>query len=109
MIDYYNYSNKSNDFVKEEEVPNDEIFDVVEDIEVEEEIEDVSSDLIEAKVSAEKIYLRQGPGKDKKDIAVLNRGEELLVDLIKSTDEWFNVCTVTGVEGFVMKSLVTTE
>lgn len=32
---------------------------------------------------------------------------EVIVDLDKSTDEWYNVCLVTGVEGFCMKKFIT--
>ena len=31
---------------------------------------------------------------------------ELLIDLDKSTDEWFSVCTAAGSEGFCMKKFV---
>lgn len=31
---------------------------------------------------------------------------ELVIDLDKSTDEWYSVCTPAGVEGFCMKKFV---
>lgn len=34
---------------------------------------------------------------------------EVIINLNKSTDEWYNVCTVTGVEGFCMKKFITVK
>lgn len=31
---------------------------------------------------------------------------ELIIDVDKSTDEWFSVCTAAGIEGFCMKKFV---
>lgn len=44
------------------------------------------------------------------DSAVLCRESalsELIIDESRSTDEWFSVCTVSGIDGFCMKKFVT--
>lgn len=108
MINYSEFSNATNSFVdfseEFEEVPNMSVEEAelyINDVE-----DDFDGDIAEGKVSAAKIYLRDGASKESKDLTILERGEELLIDLAKSTDEWYSVCTATGIEGYVMKTLV---
>ena len=39
-------------------------------------------------------------------VAVVSALSELCVDLESSTDEWYSVCTVSGIMGFCMKKFV---
>lgn len=105
MINYSEFSNATNSFVDSSEEEN---YMSVEEAELYmNDFDDgFDGDLAEGKVSAAKIYLREGPSKESKDLTILERGEELLIDLAKSTDEWYSVCTATGIEGYVMKTLV---
>jgi hypothetical protein len=42
-------------------------------------------------------------------LCVVEVGDELLIDLEKSTDDWYSVTTNVGAEGFCMKKYVTVE
>lgn len=116
MINYHEFSNERNDFVPAEEtvgVEKDEIsvYDFMEAIPDDEpneaeETEDTNDSLVEAKVGKSRCYLRAEPSKDSEDLAILEPGDELLIDMSKSNDEWFNVCTASGKEGYVMLHLV---
>lgn len=116
MINYHEFSNELNDFVPVEktvEVEADEIsaLDFAEaasddELVEAEETEDVNDSLVEAKVGESRCYLRAEPSKDSEDLAILEPGDELLIDVSKSNDEWFNVCTASGKEGYVMLYLV---
>lgn len=115
MINYHEFSNELNDFVPAEEtveVETDEnsALDFAEAVSDElaeaEETEDINDSLVEAKVGKSRCYLRAEPSKDSQDLAILEPGDELLIDMSKSNDEWFNVCTASGKEGYVMLYLV---
>lgn len=108
MINYSEFSNVTNSFVDSSEEFEETPYMSVEEAElyINDVDDDFDGDLAEGKVSAAKIYLREGPSKESKDLTILERGEELLIDLAKSTDEWYSVCTATGIEGYVMKTLV---
>lgn len=109
MINYSNFANETNSFVDEEidvqmPIEEAELYDRPSD-----EADDFEGDILEGKVSASKIYLREEPTKESDALKVLERGDELLIDIAKSVDDWYSVCTVTGVEGYVMKNLVNVE
>lgn len=108
MINYSEFSNATNSFVDSSEEFEETPYMSVEEAElyIDDVDDDFDGDLAEGKVSAAKIYLRERPSKESKDLTILERGEELLIDMAKSTDEWYSVCTATGIEGYVMKTLV---
>lgn len=82
------------------------------DDEIVEEVEEIEStdkedDLVFGRVSAEMLYLREGPSKGSKDLKVLKKDEELMIDEpFNAYDEWIHVCTQEGIEGYVMKAFV---
>lgn len=101
MINYSNFSNELNDFVPEIPEVREEQIDV-------EEIATIQDDTVrEGVVARKKIYLREKPSKDSEALRVLSEGDEVLVDITKSVDEWYSVCTVEGIEGYVMADLLT--
>lgn len=109
MIDYRNFSNDTNSFETEEESENLDCFDPELDARVE-EVSDYDEDTMTIGiVDRDKIYLRIEPAQGNDPIDVLTRGEELLIDSEKSTDEWYSVCTAVGQEGYVMKKLLKVE
>lgn len=91
MINYHEFHNDINSFVPVEET---------ETISTEEDF------LAEANVGESRCYLRVEASKESKDLTILEPGDELLVDFTESTDEWYKVCTASGVDGYVMKRLV---
>lgn len=53
-----------------------------------------------------KLNIREEPDKDSDVMTVVTCLEELMIDMEKSTDDWYAVCTVSGLEGFCMKKFV---
>lgn len=53
-----------------------------------------------------KLNIRKEPNKDSEVIAVASSLDELWIDSVTSTDDWYAVCTVSGIEGFCMKKFV---
>ena len=56
-----------------------------------------------------KLNIRKEPSKDADILCEVKVDSELQVDLSKSTDDWYNVCTSAGIEGFCMKEYVNIE
>lgn len=52
------------------------------------------------------LYIRSKPNKDAEVVCSVKALTELMIDLNNSTDEWFKVYNVEGVEGFCMKKYV---
>lgn len=53
-----------------------------------------------------KLNIRKTPDKDSEIVAIATCLEELRIDPSASTDDWYAVCTVSGIEGFCMKKFV---
>lgn len=53
-----------------------------------------------------KLNIRKEPNKDSEVIVVASCLDELRIDYVTSTDDWYAVCTVSGIEGFCMKKFV---
>lgn len=53
-----------------------------------------------------KLNVHEKPDKESDVVAVVACLEELMVDIEKSIDNWYAVCTVSGLEGFCMKKFV---
>lgn len=57
-------------------------------------------------VDCAKLNVRVAPNIDADVECVLNVASEIEIDVFKSTDEWFHVCTAAGVEGYCMRKFV---
>lgn len=75
---------------------------IAEDIRVEETVKDI----IGVVTDCLKLNIRKEPDKDSDVVVVVNCLDELKIDPDNSTDDWYAVCTVTGIEGFCMKKFV---
>ena len=53
-----------------------------------------------------KLNVRVAPNAKADVLCVLNVASEIEIDLTKSTDEWYHVCTATGIEGYCMRKFV---
>lgn len=53
-----------------------------------------------------KLNVRTTPDLDGDVIASLAKQTEVEIDLSKSTDDWYYICTAIGVEGFCMRQYV---
>lgn len=56
--------------------------------------------------NCEKLNVRKRPSKDSEIVFVLNEGSEISIDEENSTEEWYSITHVSGVEGFCMKQFV---
>lgn len=107
-IDYTSYSDQDSltyDTATVDEFAND----IVEPIKADEPEpnEEVSEDSKIIKVAnAKKVYIRETPSKDGNQLAVVAKDAELMVigysQFDDNDDLWHNVCTESGIEGYVM-------
>lgn len=52
------------------------------------------------------LNVREAPEADAEVVATIHKGYKLMVDENASTDDFYSVCTETGVEGYCMKQFV---
>ena len=78
---------------------------IAEDIRVKEN-EEIVKDIIGVVTDCLKLNIRKEPNKDSDVVVIVTCLEELKIDPDTSTDDWYAVCTVTGIEGFCMKKFV---
>lgn len=57
-------------------------------------------------VNCTKLNVRAEPAANGEIICVLDVMSEVKIDVAKSTEEWFKICTVTGVEGYCMRKFI---
>lgn len=70
------------------------------------EIEEVSEEIIGVVTDCLRLNIRMKPCKDSEVVAIATCLDELRIDCEESTDDWYAVCTVAGIEGFCMKKFV---
>lgn len=56
--------------------------------------------------NCEKLNIRKSASKDSDVVAVVDAGSELLIDSVKSTYNFYKVCTASGIEGYCMSEFV---
>lgn len=74
------------------------------DVKVEEP--EVKTETIGVVASCGRLNVRKNPNIKAEVVCEALIGSLLVIDLDKSTDDWFKVCTPAGVEGFCMKQFV---
>lgn len=57
-------------------------------------------------VGCKMLNVRIAPRKFADVVTVVNADSELIIDLDRSNDEWYSVCTAAGVEGYCVKDFV---
>lgn len=83
-----------------------ELEDVTE--EIEESISDVNT--ITGIVSdCKKLRVRNAPGLDSDVICEIEAGSIVEIDEVNSTEEFYKVCTETGIDGYCMKKFIKVE
>ena len=68
--------------------------------------EDAARTLIGVVTDCLKLNIREKPSKDSRVVTVVTCLDELEIDMGNSNDDWYAVCTATGIEGFCMKKFV---
>ena len=79
------------------------------EVEVEETVEPVASapETVTGVVSGcSKLNVRVNPCTSADVVCVLDAASEIEINIEKSTDDWFSVCTATGIEGYCMRKFV---
>lgn len=83
----------------------DDSTEIAEDVGVE-ETEEVVEDIIGVVTDCLKLNIRKEPNKDSEVVTIVACLDELKIDPDASTNDWYAVCTVAGIEGFCMKKFV---
>lgn len=68
--------------------------------------EDAARNVIGVVADCLKLNIREKPSKDSRVVTVVTCLDELEIDMGDSNDDWYAVCTATGIEGFCMKKFV---
>ena len=57
-------------------------------------------------VNCTKLNIRANPSATANVVCILEVNSEMQIDVSKSNNEWFSVCTATGIEGYCMRKFV---
>lgn len=92
----------------EEDVPAPELEETaeLEAQETETETETESDLVIGVVTNCIRLNVREEPNVSAPIITEVDALSELMVDVVKSDEEWYSVCTEAGIEGFCMKKFV---
>lgn len=83
----------------------DDSAEIVEDTPVTETVEEVA-EVFGVVTDCLRLNIREKPAKDSAVVTIVTCLDELKIDPDNSTDDWYAVCTASGVEGFCMKKFV---
>ena len=104
----YNQMSKKNydetESVEQVENPIDET-----PIETEPVEQPTESEPIEGVVGCEKLYVRSDATVDSETVGVINRDSKVFIYEDESTEEFYKVCTATGLEGYCMKKFISVQ
>lgn len=56
-----------------------------------------------------KLNVRKNPAADAEVVCVIDRNTKVVIDENESTDEFYKICTVSGIDGFCVKRFVTIQ
>ena len=99
-------NNSTKPVEKKEEIINEEITPVESEETVEEESTPVVSELIGVVSNCERLNIRKAPVVGPNVVEVVNVASELKIIDSMSNDEWLEVCTASGINGYCMKKFV---
>lgn len=57
--------------------------------------------------NCKRLNVRKAPSKDSYVVTEVSEDTQLMIDMEKSTNEWYSICTASGIEGFCMKDFIT--
>ncbi len=106
MHNYNEFSKKQNDENQEPLKQIDEI--ISQPVEVEESGEETfEPNTFEGVVSGcEQLYVRSDASVDSEPLGIIKRDTVLVIYESESTEDFYNVCTESGLEGFCMKKFI---
>lgn len=67
------------------------------------------SEPIEGIVNCEKLNVRSDATIDSEPVGVINRDSKVFIYEDESTEEFYKVCTATGLEGYCMKKFISVQ
>lgn len=70
---------------------------------------DINGNLTGIITGCKKLNVRKEASAESDVLCVLNENTELAIDVTGSTDEFYKVCTATGIEGYCMKMFVSVK
>lgn len=70
------------------------------------ETEEINHELYGVVTNCLRLNIRKKPDKDSSVVVVVTCLDELKIDTDTSTDDWYAVCTASGIEGFCMKKFI---
>ena len=85
---------------------NIEVTDVTE--EIEESISDINT-ITGIVIDCKILRVRNAPGLDSDIICEIEAGSIVEIDEVNSTEEFYKVCTETGIDGYCMKKFIKVE
>lgn len=74
-----------------------------------EPIEPAKSEPIEGVVGCEKLNVRSDATIDSEPVGVIARDSKVFIYEYESTEEFYKVCTATGLEGYCMKKFISVQ
>lgn len=69
----------------------------------------IESEPIEGIVNCEKLNVRSDATIDSEPVGVINRDSKVFIYEDESTEEFYKVCTATGLEGYCMKKFISVQ
>ena len=74
-----------------------------------EPIEPAKPEPIEGTVGCEKLNVRSDATIDSEPVGIINRDSKVFIYEDESTEEFYKVCTATGLEGYCMKKFISVQ
>ena len=74
-----------------------------------ESIKPAKPEPIEGTVGCEKLNVRSDATIDSEPVGVINRDSKVFIYKDESTEEFYKVCTATGLEGYCMKKFISVQ
>lgn len=105
MVNYDTMYGPNNDY-KHEEIP---VIDTLEEVDIPVKEPEKEEFVNTGKVAnCNAAYIRENPTKASNHLTIVKEGDELLVEHISNTN-WYKVTTQSGIDGYIMKELVSLD
>lgn len=104
MKNYNQMSKKNNNETPIDGTPIDET-----PVETELVEQPIEPEPIEGVVGCEKLYVRSDATVDSDPVGIIDKDTKVFIYEDESTDEFYKVCTATGLEGYCMKKFISVQ
>lgn len=71
-----------------------------------EQSEPISDPIFGVVANCKLLNVREAPDKNSEILTTIGQGDEIMIDIDASTDDFYSVCTETGVEGYCMRQFI---